>query len=89
MHDLIELRTAMIMYKANTQCLPADLQTMFDMTLERIHDNAIVEMFDRCLRVEKSITVHGINRWYIVGITYYYELILYYRLEWFVNVLLG
>ena len=37
-HDLIELGTAMIMYKAKTGCLPANLQTMFHMSLERIHD---------------------------------------------------
>ena len=39
LHDLIELRTAMIMYKAKTGCLPLNLQTMFHMSLERIHDN--------------------------------------------------
>ena len=38
LHDLIELRTAMIMYKANTGCLPVNLQAMFHMI------PAIVEM---------------------------------------------
>ena len=38
LHDLIELRTAMIMYKSKTGCLPVNLQTMFHMSLERIHD---------------------------------------------------
>ena len=28
----------MIMYKAKTGCLPVTLQTMFHMSLERIHD---------------------------------------------------
>ena len=28
----------MIMYKANTGCLPVNLQTMCHMSLERIHD---------------------------------------------------
>ena len=37
-HDLIEWRTAMIMSKAKTGCLPVNLQTMFHMSLERIHD---------------------------------------------------
>ena len=37
LHDLIELRTAMIMYNAKTECLPVDLQTMFHKSLERIH----------------------------------------------------
>ena len=37
-HDLIELRTAMIMYKANTVvCIPVNLQVMFRMSVERIH----------------------------------------------------
>ena len=39
LHDLIELRTAMLMYKANTGCSPVNLQVMFHMSLERIHDN--------------------------------------------------
>ena len=38
LHDRIELRTAMITYKAKTGCLPINLQTMFHMSLERIHD---------------------------------------------------
>ena len=38
LHDLIELRTAMIMYKANTGCLPVNLQTMFRMNSEKIHN---------------------------------------------------
>ena len=38
LHDLIELRTAMIMHKAKTGCIPVNLQTMFHMSLERIHD---------------------------------------------------
>ena len=38
LHDLIELRTAMIMYKANTECLPVNLQTMFRMHSEKIHN---------------------------------------------------
>ena len=38
LHDLIELRTAMIIYKTKTGCLPVNLQTMFHMSLERIHD---------------------------------------------------
>ena len=38
LHDLIELRTAMIMYKAKTGCLPVNLQTMFHMNLQRNHD---------------------------------------------------
>ncbi len=44
LHDLNDLRTAMIIYNANTVCLPVNLQVMFDMRLERIHDPAIVEM---------------------------------------------
>ena len=38
LHDLIELRTAMIMYKTKTGCLPVNLQTMFHMSFEMIHD---------------------------------------------------
>ena len=38
LHDLIELRTAMKMFKANIGCLPVKLQTMFHMSLETIHD---------------------------------------------------
>ena len=38
MHDLIALRIAMMKYKANTECLHVNLQTMFYMSLERIHD---------------------------------------------------
>ena len=37
MHGLIKLKTAMIMYKANTGCLPVNLQRTFDMSLKRIH----------------------------------------------------
>ena len=37
LHDQIELRTAMIMNKANAGCLPVNLQTMFHMSLDRIH----------------------------------------------------
>ena len=38
LHDLIELRTAMIMYNAKNGLLPVNLQTMFHLRLERIHD---------------------------------------------------
>ena len=37
LHDLIELRTAMIMYKAKTMCLPVDRQTMFQMSVHIIN----------------------------------------------------
>ena len=45
--NLIELRTAMIMCKANTGCLPVNRQTMFDLSLERIHDARNIS--DSCL----------------------------------------
>ena len=41
LHDLTELRTAMIMYKTNTGYLPVNLQTMFHTSFERINDTRI------------------------------------------------
>ena len=38
LHELIELRTAMIMYKTNTGSLPVNLQTMFRIRSEKIHN---------------------------------------------------
>ena len=64
LHDLIELRTAMIMYKAKTGCLPVNLQTMFHMNLERIHDTRystnVRQVFARRPTTKKAncITVH-------------------------------
>ena len=64
-HDLIELRTAMIMYKAKTGCLPVNLQTMLHMSLERIHDTRnsknVRQVFARTTRKANWITVHGIT----------------------------
>ena len=67
LHDLIELRTAMIMYKAKTGCLPVNLQTMFHMNLERIHDTRystnVRQVFARTTKKATCITVHGIKLW--------------------------
>ena len=66
-HDLIEVRTAMIMYKANTGCLPVNLQAMFHMSLERIHDTRnsknLRQVFARTTKKPNCITVHGIKLW--------------------------
>ena len=67
LHDLIELRTAMIMYKAKTGCLPVNLQTMFHMSLERIHDTRnsknVRQVFARTTKKANCIRVHGIKLW--------------------------
>ena len=67
LHDLIELRTAVIMYKANNGCLPVNLQTMFHMSLERIHDTHnsknVRQVFARTTEKANCITVHGIKLW--------------------------
>ena len=67
LHDLIELRTAMIMYNTNTGCLPIILQTMFHMSLERIHDTRnsrnVRQVFARTTKKANCITVHGIQLW--------------------------
>ena len=69
LHDLIELRTAMIMYslKANIGCLPVNLQVMFHMRLERIHDirnrRNVRQVFARTTKKANCITVHGITLW--------------------------
>ena len=67
LHDLIELRTAMIMFKAKTGCLPVNLQTLFHMSLERIHDTRnsknIRQVFARTNKQANCITVHGIQLW--------------------------
>ena len=66
-HDLIELRTAMIMYKTKTGCLPDNLQTMFHMSLERFHDTRnstnVRQVFARTTKKANCITVHGITLW--------------------------
>ena len=56
LHDLIELRTAKIMYKANTGCLPVNLQTMFRMSSEKIHNtrNSSVRKTCVCAYYQKS-----------------------------------
>ena len=67
LHDLIELRTAMIMYNTNTGCLPNSLQTMFHMSLERMHDTRnsrnVRQVFARTTKKANCITVHGIQLW--------------------------
>ena len=67
LHDLIELRTAMIMYKAKTGCLPVNLQAMFHMSLERIHDTLnsrnVRQVFSRTNKKANCITVYGIKLW--------------------------
>ena len=69
LHDLIELRTAMTMYKAKTGCLPVNLQTMFHMSLERIHDTRnsknVRQVFARTTKKANciTVTVHGITLW--------------------------
>ena len=67
LHDLIELRTSMIMYKANTGRLPVNLQNMFHMSLERIHDTRncrnVRQVFARTTKKANCITVHGIKLW--------------------------
>ena len=67
LHDLIELRTAMIMYKANTGCLPVNLQTLFRMSSEKIHNTRnssnVRQVFARTTKKANCITVHGIKLW--------------------------
>ena len=67
LHDLIELRTAMIMYKANTGCLPVNLQAMFRMHSEKIHNTRnssnVRQVFARTTKKANCITVHGIKLW--------------------------
>ena len=67
LHNLIELRTAMIMYKANTGCLPVNLQTMFRMSSEKIHNTRnssnVRQVFARTTKKANCITVHGITLW--------------------------
>ena len=67
LHDLIELRTAMIMYKANTGCLPVNLQTMFRMSSEKINNTRnssnVRQVFARTTKKANCITVHGITLW--------------------------
>ena len=67
LHDLTELRTAMIMYKAKTGCLPVNRQTMFHMSLERMHDTRnsknVRQVFARTTKKANCITVHGIQLW--------------------------
>ena len=62
LHDLIELRTAMIMYMANT-----NLQTIFHLRLERIHDTRnsrnVRPVFARTTKKANCITVHGKKLW--------------------------
>ena len=57
----------MIMYKAKNGCLPVNLQTMFHMSLERIHDTRISknvrQAFARTTKKANCITVHGIKLW--------------------------
>ena len=64
LHDLIELRTAMILYKANTGCLPVNLQVLFHMRRERIHDTRnsrnVRQVFARTTKKANCITVRGI-----------------------------
>ena len=70
-HDLIELRTAMKMYKANNRCLPINLQNMFHMSLQRIRNTrnsrnvGLRHAFARRPTAKKAncITVHGITLW--------------------------
>ena len=67
LHDLIELRTAMIMYKANTGCLAVNLQTMFRMRSEKIHNTRnssnVRQVFARTTKKANCITVHDIKLW--------------------------
>ena len=67
LHDLIELRTAMIMHKAKTGCLSVNLQTMFHMSLESIRDTRnsrnVRQVFARATKKANCITVHGITLW--------------------------
>ena len=59
----------MIMYKANTGCLPVNLQTMFRMSSEKIHNTRnssnVRQVFARTCTTKKAncITVHGIKLW--------------------------
>ena len=57
----------MIMYKANTGCLPVNLQTMFRMCSEKIHNTRnssnVRQVFARTTKKANCITVHGIKLW--------------------------
>ena len=57
----------MTMQKANTECLPVNLQTMFDMNLERIHDTRnsrnVRHVFARITQKTNCITVCGMKLW--------------------------
>ena len=57
-HDLIELRTAMIMHKAKTGCLRVNLQKIFHMSLKNVR-----QVFARTTKKANCITVHGITLW--------------------------
>ena len=65
LHDLIELRTTTM--KAKTGCLPVNLQTLFHLSLERIHDTRnsknLRQVFARTTKKANCITVHGIQLW--------------------------
>ena len=57
----------MIMYKANTGCLPVNLQTMFRMSSEMINNTRKSsnerQVFARTTKKDNCITVHGIKLW--------------------------
>ena len=63
LHDLIELRTAMIMYKAYTGCLPVNLQTMFRMSSQNIHNTRnssnVRQVFARTTKLELCLGWKG------------------------------
>ena len=66
LYDLIELRTAMIMYKANTGCLPVNLQTMFRMSSEKIHNtckSSNVRGFAKLKNFQKSKNNLEVGGW--------------------------
>ena len=55
----------MIMYKANTGCLPVNLQTMFRMRSEKIHNTRnssnVRQVFARTTKKANCITVRGVT----------------------------
>ena len=57
----------MIMNKANTGCLPVNLQNMFHMSIERIPDTRnsrnVSQVFARTTKKANCITVLGIQLW--------------------------
>ena len=54
-------------YKANTGCLPVNLQTMFDTILERIHDTLNSRNVRQAFACATNcITLHGIKLWNMI-----------------------